>query len=76
MRGTYRQGGHGGGEAGHVPGLLGEAQGRRYAREGGGGMCQVCWERRKADAMRERAAERAAQRDYDNAKHRKNTGGA
>lgn len=40
------------------------------------GMCQVCWERRKADAMRERAAERAAQRDYDNAKHRKNTGGA
>ena len=39
------------------------------------GMCQVCWERRKADAMRERAAERAAQRDYDNAKHRKNTGG-
>lgn len=38
------------------------------------GMCQVCWERRKADAMRERAAERAAQRDYDNAKHRKNTG--
>lgn len=40
------------------------------------GMCQACWERRKADAMRERAAERAAQRDYDNAKHRKNTGGA
>lgn len=40
------------------------------------GMCQVCWERRKADAMRERAAERAAQRDYDNAKHRKNSGGA
>lgn len=38
------------------------------------GMCQVCWERRKADAMRERAAERAAQRDYDNAKHRKNSG--
>lgn len=40
------------------------------------GMCQVCWERRKADAMRERAAERAAQRDYDNAKHRKNMGGS
>lgn len=36
------------------------------------GVCQVCWERRKANAMRERAAERAAQRDYDNAKHRKN----
>lgn len=40
------------------------------------GMCQACWERRKADAMRERADERAAQRDYDRAKHRKNTGGA
>lgn len=38
------------------------------------GMCQVCWNRRKADAMRERAAEMAAQRDYDAAKHRKNSG--
>lgn len=38
------------------------------------GMCQVCWERRKADAMRERAAEKAAVREYDSAKHRKNTG--
>ena len=32
------------------------------------GMCQVCWERRKADAMRERAAELRAKADYEAAK--------
>lgn len=33
-------------------------------------MCPTCWEQRKADAMRERAAEERARRDYDAAKHR------
>lgn len=32
------------------------------------GMCQVCWERRKADAMRERVAEQRAKADYEAAK--------
>ena len=32
------------------------------------GMCQVCWERRKANAMRERAAEQRAKADYEAAK--------
>ena len=42
------------------------------------GMCQVCWERRKADAMRERVAEQRAKADYEAAKklaqYRKQTG--
>lgn len=33
------------------------------------GMCLVCWERRKADQMRERAAEERERRRYDCYKH-------
>lgn len=34
------------------------------------GMCLVCWERRKAEVMRDKAAEERAKREYDAAKHR------
>ncbi|WP_306792626.1 hypothetical protein [Collinsella ureilytica] len=34
------------------------------------GLCPVCWERRKASAMRERNAFEAARREYEAAKKR------
>lgn len=44
---------------------------RPGTRAGSHGMCCTCWERRKAENMRERAAEERAQREYDAAKKRK-----
>lgn len=35
------------------------------------GMCLACWERRKADAIRERRVEQDAVREYDREKHRR-----
>lgn len=47
----------------------------RYVRPqtvaGRAGMCPVCWERAKADAMRERAASVRAEVDYEDAKKRR-----